>query len=144
MPAGEPLSFTFNMDPRRSIVIYIFPFDKPFSDDEKKIMEWYATDCMFYLAKLQLDEDVHTYANISQITGLPNASGYLNMITDIMDKNISLSGYSAFYFNLKDFGDINRRYGKGVITSAAEAEMQKDEDGAAPVSEDPFHPEDRF
>ena len=26
MPAGEPLSFTFNMDPRRSIVIYIFPF----------------------------------------------------------------------------------------------------------------------
>ena len=112
MPAGEPLSFTFNMDPRRSIVIYIFPFDKPFSDDEKKIMEWYATDCMFYLAKLQLDEDVHTYANISQITGLPNASGYLNMITDIMDKNISLSGYSAFYFNLKDFGDINRRYGR--------------------------------
>ena len=44
----------------------------------------------------------------------------------------------------KVIDDINRRYGKGVITSAAEAEMQKDEDGAAPVSEDPFHPEDRF
>lgn len=44
----------------------------------------------------------------------------------------------------KVIDDINRRYGKGVITSAAEAEMQKDEDGAAPVSEDPFHPQDRF
>ncbi|MBP5774638.1 MAG: DNA polymerase IV [Clostridiales bacterium] len=44
----------------------------------------------------------------------------------------------------KVIDDINRRYGKGVITSAAEAEKQKDEDGAAPVSEDPFHPEDRF
>lgn len=44
----------------------------------------------------------------------------------------------------KVIDDINRRYGKGVITSAAEAEMQKDEDSAAPVSEDPFHPQDRF
>ena len=44
----------------------------------------------------------------------------------------------------KVIDDINRRYGKGVITSAAEAKMQKDEDGAAPISEDPFHPEDKF
>ena len=44
----------------------------------------------------------------------------------------------------KVIDDINRRYGKGVITSAAEAKMQKDEDGAAPISADPFHPEDRF
>ena len=41
----------------------------------------------------------------------------------------------------KVIDDIN---GKGVITSAAEAKMQKDEDGAAPISEDPFHPEDKF
>jgi DNA polymerase-4 len=44
----------------------------------------------------------------------------------------------------KVIDDINRRYGKGVITSAAEAEMQKAEDQAAPISNDPFHPEDRF
>ena len=44
----------------------------------------------------------------------------------------------------KVIDDINRRYGKGVITSAAEAKLQKDEDRAAPISNDPFHPEDRF
>ena len=44
----------------------------------------------------------------------------------------------------KVIDDINRRYGKGVIASAAEAKMQKDEDRAAPVGKDPFHPEDRF
>ena len=44
----------------------------------------------------------------------------------------------------KVIDDINRRYGKGVITSAAEAEMQKAQDHAAPISNDPFHPEDRF
>ena len=44
----------------------------------------------------------------------------------------------------KVIDDINRRYGKGVITSAAEAEMQKAGDHAAPISNDPFHPEDRF
>ena len=42
----------------------------------------------------------------------------------------------------KVIDDINRRYGKGVITSAAEAEMQKAKDHAAPVGNDPFHPED--
>jgi hypothetical protein len=42
----------------------------------------------------------------------------------------------------KVIDDINRRYGKGVITSAAEAEMQKEHDHAAPISNDPFHPED--
>ena len=42
----------------------------------------------------------------------------------------------------KVIDDINRRYGKGVITSAAEAEMQKVQDHAAPISNDPFHPED--
>ena len=44
----------------------------------------------------------------------------------------------------KVIDDINRRYGRGVITCAAEAKMQKDEDRAAPISNDPFHPEDRF
>ncbi len=42
----------------------------------------------------------------------------------------------------KVIDDINRRYGKGVITSATEAEMQKVHDHAAPISNDPFHPED--
>ena len=112
MPAGEPISFTFNMDSRRSIVIYIYPSDQQFVGEEKDTLELYATYCMFYLAKLQVDEDVNKYANISQITGLPNASGYLHLITDIMKKDIPLSNYSAFYFNLKDFGDINRSFGR--------------------------------
>lgn len=44
----------------------------------------------------------------------------------------------------KVIDDINRRYGKGVISSAAEAELQKSKERAAPISGDPFHPEDRF
>ena len=44
----------------------------------------------------------------------------------------------------KVIDDINRRYGKGVIKSASEAKMQRDVDRAAPISNDPFHPEDRF
>ena len=44
----------------------------------------------------------------------------------------------------KVIDDINRRYGKGVIKSASEAKVQRDVDRAAPISNDPFHPEDRF
>ena len=112
MPVDEPISFTFHMDPKRSIVIYIYPADQQFAEDEKDVLELYATDCMFYMARLRLDDDAHKLANLSQMTGLPNASGYLYKITELMKKVGSLNKYTAFYFNLKDFGEINKTYGR--------------------------------
>ncbi|MBQ9606831.1 MAG: EAL domain-containing protein [Lachnospiraceae bacterium] len=112
MPADEPLSFTFHMDPRRSVVIYIYPADKPFEESERDTLEMYATECMFYLARLRLDDDDHRFANQQQTTGLPNASGYLHNVTELMKKDIPFNIYCAFYFNLKDFGEINRVYGR--------------------------------
>ena len=46
------------------------------------------------------------------MTGLLNASGYLHRITKYIAEEKPLSDYCAFYFNLKDFGDINRIYGR--------------------------------
>ena len=40
--------------------------------------------------------------------------------------------------------DINRRYGSSVIKSAAEAEVFTDNNKAADMANDPFHPEDDF
>ena len=110
LPAGEPVSFTFNVAPKRSLVIYIYPSDRPFEANERDTLEMYATECMFYLARLRLDEN--KFSNQQQTTGLSNASGYLHSVTELMKKNIPLKNYCAFYFNLKDFGDINKAYGR--------------------------------
>jgi DNA polymerase-4 len=44
----------------------------------------------------------------------------------------------------KAIDDINRRYGTGVIRSAAEAESASKENKADNIVKDPFHPEDGF
>ena len=44
----------------------------------------------------------------------------------------------------KAIDDINRRYGNGVIRSAAEAESASKENKADNIVKDPFHPEDGF
>ncbi|MBO5550621.1 MAG: EAL domain-containing protein, partial [Lachnospiraceae bacterium] len=111
MPADEPISFTFDVAPGRSLVIYIYPADRPFEADEHDTLEMYATECMFYLARMRLI-DQNRFSNQQQTTGLANASGYLHNVTELMKKGIPLSRYCAFYFNLKDFGDINRKYGR--------------------------------
>ena len=112
MPADEPISFTFHESPQRSIVIYIYPSDKPFEENEKGLLEIYATDCMFYMARLRLEEDDGGKSSRQQATGLPNASGYLHRVTELMRKGVSLKEYCAFYFNLKDFGEVNREFGR--------------------------------
>lgn len=112
MPADEPVSFTFHESPQKSIVIYIYPSDKPFEESEKEQLELYATDCMFFMARLRLEEDDDRSSNQQQATGLPNASGYLHKVTELMKGNVSLKDYCAFYFNLKDFGEINKKFGR--------------------------------
>lgn len=112
VPAGEPVSFTFHVDQHKSLVIYMYPSEKPFSDQDRDTLELYATDCLFYLSRIRLYDSDHRLTNQQQITGLPNASGYLHKVTELMKRDIPLSDYCAFYFNLKGFGDINRTYGR--------------------------------
>ncbi len=47
---------------------------------------------------------------IHYLTGLPNAGGYLKQVNDRI-KNGTITDFTAFYFNLKGFGNINQRYG---------------------------------
>ncbi len=111
MPIDEPISFTFHIDVNRSVVIYIYPADKQFADIDRNVLELYATDCMFYLARIKLAEANNT-SGVSQMTGLVNASGYLHNVTEKIKNNTPISDYVAFYFNLKDFGEINKKFGR--------------------------------
>ncbi|WP_022762444.1 MULTISPECIES: putative bifunctional diguanylate cyclase/phosphodiesterase [unclassified Butyrivibrio] len=44
------------------------------------------------------------------LTGLPNAGGYIREIAERINQG-TITNYTAFYFNLKGFGNINGRYG---------------------------------
>ncbi len=44
------------------------------------------------------------------LTGLPNSGGYLMRVAKVMQAGKILD-YTAFFFNLKGFGNINQRYG---------------------------------
>ena len=48
---------------------------------------------------------------IQQPTGLPNASGYMQLVEELGSRR-RYSEYSAFYFNVKGFGGINREIGR--------------------------------
>ncbi|MCR5657539.1 MAG: GGDEF domain-containing phosphodiesterase [Butyrivibrio sp.] len=47
---------------------------------------------------------------VHYLTGLPNAGGYLQNIS-MLSRSKNLQEYTAFYFNLKSFGNLNIRYG---------------------------------
>ena len=89
VPADEPLSFAFDVAPKRTLVIYIYPADRPFEASERSTMEMYATECMFYLARMRLNDE-RSFSNQQQTTGLSNASGYLQNVTDLIKKGISI------------------------------------------------------
>lgn len=62
-------------------------------------------------ARMRLIESVKRNALTEPMTGLPNAAGYIGHVRHLQAIG-TLPLYNAFYFNLKSFGLINRRFGK--------------------------------
>ena len=114
LPAGEPLRYTFHISEHRNILIYMYPGKREFDEDEKEELEIYAANVMFYLELVYLEKSILENTAKQELTGVPNASGYLYKVTELMKRDIPLRDYSAFYFNLKDFGEINKHFGREI------------------------------
>ncbi len=114
VPSGEPLKYTFRISDHRNILIYIYPEQRSFSFDEKKELEVYAANCMFYLGLVYYESRLMKYASEEKGAGIKNTSGYLYQVTELMKRDVPLTDYCAFYFNLKDFGEINKRFGREI------------------------------
>ena len=52
--AGEPVKFTQKLLDEYSFVMYMYPADKPFDEDEKEELELYALNCGFFFEKHKL------------------------------------------------------------------------------------------
>ncbi|MBO6147187.1 MAG: diguanylate cyclase [Lachnospiraceae bacterium] len=78
-----------------------------------------ADKCLYYGKKhgknqvvSMVESEVTPFNTMIQLlSGLPNASGYMRDV-EMLKKSRSVSEYSAFYFNIKRFGNINREIGQ--------------------------------
>ena len=52
--AGEPIKFMQKLLDEYRVVIYMYPADRPFTEDEKDELELYALNCGFFFEKHKL------------------------------------------------------------------------------------------
>jgi diguanylate cyclase (GGDEF)-like protein len=65
----------------------------------------------FHLGRFRLLNQAIKNSFTDFMTKLPNTDGYMRYVNEIFAKH-ELSKYSAYYFNLKGFGLVNRKFGK--------------------------------
>lgn len=102
-------SFRTLSDVKGEFVVSPIP-DHEFDDEEKEIinilLQIADIHICRYFAISQIEESSRTQA----LTGLPNADSYMRIIRKKSADN-TLDNYDAYYFNLSNFGLINKRFG---------------------------------
>ena len=114
IPYGEPLRFVYKSDERNTMVFYVYPEDRDFSQDEAAEMEIYVSECFLYLQQIQLKYAVDNSAIMQRVTGLYNTTGYLEKIRELVRSGEHLTSYNALFLNINGFSEMNRRYGRKV------------------------------
>lgn len=79
--------------------------------EEKKDLDIILSVFYFHLGRYRLIEIVKKSAMTEYMTGLPNTGGFLEYAKKLQDEG-TLKKYNAYYFNLKGFGLINRKFGQ--------------------------------
>ncbi len=113
VPTNEPYSYMFrsNMSGEREVVYKIYlAGDKKWSDEEYKNFSIIMDILSFHVERFLLVNVVKNSALTQYLTGLPNSGGFLAFVGEKFGTG-QIMKYDAFYFNLKSYGLISRRYG---------------------------------
>lgn len=89
--------------------IYLLP-DKNWNEEEYKNFAIVLDILSFHMEKFLLTSIVRRTALTQYLTGLPNSGGFIAFATKLLESR-AIMGYDSFYFNLKSYGLISRRYG---------------------------------
>ncbi len=110
-PVSGPLKFMNDYAKGRAVVVYFYPADKSFTDEEKEELELYSFLTALILSMKASGSTTDMWTQ--QLSGIPNAAGYKARVAQFM-KQHDITGYCAFYLNLRGFGNINRKFGSEV------------------------------
>ena len=92
------------------LVVYPLP-DVPFEEEKVRYLQMVLRILLFHLGRFRMIEKVQNSALTQFLTGLPNTGGYLRACGEKLALG-TLWGFDAFYFNLRRFGLINKRFGQ--------------------------------
>ncbi len=103
--------FRSNISGDRNVSYYIYLRDGiRWSDEEYKSFSIVLDVLSFHMERFLLVDVVKKSAYTQFLTGLPNSGGYLSYVREkFMTKEIM--NYDAFYFNLKSYGLVSRKFG---------------------------------
>lgn len=112
-PENEAPAYLFKhrVADRKIVVynIYLMP-DKSWNEEEYKSFAIILDVLSFHMEKFLLTSVVKKSALTQYLTGLPNSGGFIAFASRLME-NKAIMAYDSFYFNLKSYGLISRRYG---------------------------------
>ena len=110
----EPMYlFKSNMSGERIVTYLVYTQgEKKWTDEEYKNFSIIMDVLSFHLERFLLITEVKNSALTQFLTGLPNSGGYLAFVRSKFGSG-ELMNYDAFYFNIKSFGLVSRRYGSG-------------------------------
>ena len=98
-----------------------------FTEEEKQIIINLIKISDIHIARFFAINEIEESSLKNVLTGLPNANGYLKKAARKFSNN-TIDQFDAYYFNLKGFGLINKRFGQkegdNIITRYAE-ELKK-------------------
>ncbi|MBQ9304822.1 GGDEF domain-containing phosphodiesterase [Butyrivibrio sp.] len=113
VPEKEAPAYLFKhkMAGRKEVTYNVFLYgDKSWSEEEYKAFAVIIDILSFHMERFLLSQVVEKSALTQYLTGLPNSGGFVQYATKLCGTK-AIYEYDSFYFNLKSYGLISRRYG---------------------------------
>lgn len=109
---GQVVKHTFESGEKGIIHLQIYHDigDKQWSQDEEKQIDIIMELLFVFLGRYRLIEKLKQSAITDFMTGIPNSTGFVQYCEELKEQKV-MEKYTAFYFNLKGFGLVNRMFG---------------------------------
>ncbi len=81
------------------------------TEEEQQDLDMVLNIFFFHCGRFRLINQVANSMLTDVVTGLPNTQGFLRNVEKVYNQN-KITNYNSYYFNLKRFGLINKKFGK--------------------------------
>lgn len=113
VPENEAPSYLFKhtLAGHKTVTLHIYTHDnRTWNEDEYQAFAVIMDILIIHTERFLLGKVVKNSALTQYLTGLPNSGGFIAYATKLCE-NKEVMKYDSFFFNLKSYGLISRRYG---------------------------------
>lgn len=113
VPENEPPAYLFKhtLAGKKTVTLHIYLHDKKsWNEEEYQAFAIVVDILMIHLERFLLGKVVKDSALTQYLTGLPNSGGFIAYASKLFE-NREIMNYDSFFFNIKSYGLISRRYG---------------------------------